>query len=107
MNEKILSHKELEDKIMDVDGKVATIHGVAAIAAGYISFLLSSGAIGGLGKNEALATIGGLIILYLVGQLSERLFGKKEVGGAKGWFWSGIVPFFFLWLMVWIIFMNI
>lgn len=92
---------------MDVDGKVAAIHGAAAVAAGYISFLLSSGAIPGIGRNEALAIIGALIILYLSGKISEKLFGKKEVGGVKGWFWSGIAPFFFLWMMVWIIFMNI
>jgi hypothetical protein len=94
-------------KNMDVDGKVAAIHGVAAVAAGYISFLLSSGAIAGIGKNELLGILSGLIILYLMGQLSERLFGKEEVGGTKGWLWSGIVPFFFIWLMVWIIFMNV
>ena len=94
-------------KIMDVDGKIAAIHGIAAIAAGYISFLLSNGAIAGLGKNEVLGILSGLIILYLMGQVSERLFGKEEVGGLKGWLWSGIVPFFFLWMIVWIIFMNI
>ncbi len=92
---------------MDVDGKVAAIHAVAGIAAGYISFLLSTGAIAGLGSNEVLAILVALIILYLMGQISERLFGKEEVGGVKGWLWSGIVPFFFLWIMVWVIFTNI
>lgn len=92
---------------MDVDGKVAAIHGVAAVVAGYVSFLLASGSIAGIGKNEVLAILAGLIILYVMGQVSERLFGKEEVGGAKGWLWSGIVPFFFLWMMIWIIFMNI
>jgi hypothetical protein len=93
-------------EMMDVDGKIAAIHGVTGIIAGYISFLLSSGALG-LGKNEALAVLGGLIILYISGQISERLFGKEEVGGLKGWFWSGIVPFFFIWMVVWIISLNI
>lgn len=92
---------------MDVDGKVAAIHGIAGLAAGYISFLLSSGAIAGLGKNEILGILGALIILYVAGQISEKVFGKEEVGGTKGWFWSGIVPFFFVWIMVWVIFMNI
>ncbi|MEN4007367.1 MAG: hypothetical protein PQ964_08445 [Methanobacteriaceae archaeon] len=91
---------------MDVDGKVAAIHGATAAAAGYISFLLSNGAIPGIGRNDALAVIGGLIILYLTGKISEKLFGE-EVGGLKGWFWSGVVPFFFLWMMFWIIFTNI
>lgn len=92
---------------MDIEGKVAAIHGVAAVAAGYVSFLLASGGIAGLGKNEVLAVLGGLIILYLIGQISERLFGKEEVGGVRGWFFNGIVPFFFLWIIVWVIFTNI
>jgi hypothetical protein len=92
---------------MDVDGKVAAIHAGAGIIAGYISFILSSGAIAAIGKNDAIAVIVALIILYLVGQLSERLFGKEEVGGFSGWLWSGIVPFFFIWIMVWIIFANL
>lgn len=92
---------------MDVDGKVAAIHGVAGIVAGYVSFILSSGAIASIGSNEALALIAAIIILYVMGQVSERLFGKEEVGGIKGWLWSGIVPFFFVWIMVWTVFLNI
>ncbi|HEX3014273.1 MAG TPA: hypothetical protein VHO92_08380 [Methanobacterium sp.] len=88
---------------MDTDGKVASIHTVGGIIAGYLSFILSSGVIF---KNEALAVIIALIILYIMGQVSEKLFGKEEVG-FSGWFWSGIVPFFFVWIMVWVIFMNL
>ncbi|MGB9937577.1 MAG: hypothetical protein ACPK7O_07630 [Methanobacterium sp.] len=83
---------------MDVDGKIAAIHTVAALAAGYISFIL---------KSEAIAILVALVILYIVGQASERIFGKEAVGGFKGWLWSGIVPFLFIWLIVWIIFTNI
>jgi len=92
---------------MDVDGKIAAIHGVAGVVAGYISFLLSTGAVAGLGSNDVLAVLVGLIILYIMGQVSERLFGKEEVGGLSGWLWSGVVPFFFIWIMVWVIFFNI
>lgn len=92
---------------MDVDGKVAAIHGVAGIVAGYVSFILSTGAIASIGSNEFLAIIVAIIIVYAIGQVSERLFGREEVGGAKGWLWSGIVPFFFVWIMVWTIFLNI
>ncbi len=90
---------------MDVDGKIAAIHTVAAIAAGYISFLLSSGALAL--KNEVIAVLAGLIILYIMGKVSEMLFGKEEVGGLKGWLWSGIVPFIFIWMVVWILLLNI
>lgn len=91
---------------MEIEVKITSIHTVLAIVAGYVSFLLSTGAIGGLGKNEVLAVLAALIILYLGGQLSERIFGKETVGGFKGWLWSGIVPFFFLWIVVWVILYN-
>lgn len=91
---------------MDVDGKVAAIHGVAGIVAGYVSFILSSGAITSIGSNEFLAIIVAIIILYAAGQISEKIFGREEVGGAKGWLWSGIVPFFFVWILVWVLFFN-
>lgn len=91
---------------MELEVKLTSIHSVLAIVAGYVSFLLSTGAISGLGKNEVLAVVAGLIILYLAGQISERIFGKEEVGGFKGWLWSGIVPFFFIWIVVWVIFYN-
>ncbi|MCZ3364939.1 MULTISPECIES: DUF5379 family protein [Methanobacterium] len=89
---------------MDTDGKVASIHTVGGIIAGYLSYILSSGVIF---KNEAIAVIAALVILYILGQLSERLFGKEEVNGLSGWLWSGIVPFFFIWIMVWVIFANL
>lgn len=91
---------------MEIEVKLTSIHSVLAIVAGYISYLLSSGAIAGVGKNEVLAVLAALIILYLAGQLSERIFGKEAVGGTKGWLWSGIVPFFFVWIMVWVILYN-
>lgn len=91
---------------METEVKLTSIHAVLAIIAGYLSFLLSTGGISGLGKNEVLAVLAGLIILYLGGQISERVFGKEEVGGMKGWLWSGIVPFFFIWIIVWVLLYN-
>jgi len=90
---------------MDIDGKVAVIHTVAGIVAGYISFILYPAATAP-GNNQVLAVIIALIILYAVGQISERMFGKEEVGGLSGWFWSGVVPYFFVWIIVWVIFAN-
>jgi len=91
---------------MDIEIKLTIVHSALALVAGFLSFLLSTGAISGLGKNEFLAVLAGLLILYLGGQLSERMFGKEAVGGTKGWLWSGIVPFFFVWVMVWVILFN-
>ena len=91
---------------MEIEFKLTAVHAVFAIIAGYISFIISSGAIGAIGKNEVLAVLLGLVILYLTGNLSERLFGKEEVGGFKGWLWSGIVPFVFIWVVTWTLFLN-
>ncbi len=91
---------------MEIEFKLTSLHAVTAIIAGYLSFIVASGAIGVVGKNEVLAGLLGLVILYLSGNLSERLFGKEEVGGFKGWFWSGIVPFIFLWILTWTLFLN-
>lgn len=92
---------------MDVDAKIAGVHAIAAVGAAYISFIVSNGSIAVLGNNQALGTFAGLIILIIVGNLTERWLGKEEVGGFKGWLWSGIVPFVFIWFVVWAMLINI
>ena len=91
---------------MEIEFKVTSLHAITAIIAGYISFIISSGAIGAIGKNEVLAALLGLVILYITGNLSERFFGKEDVGGFKGWLWNGIVPFIFVWVVTWTLFLN-
>ena len=91
---------------MEIEVKLTSLHAITAIIAGYLSFIISTGAIGAVGKNEVLAVLLGLVILYLSGNLSERLFGKEDVGGFKGWLWSGIVPFVFIWIVTWTLFLN-
>jgi hypothetical protein len=86
---------------MDIDAKMTGIHVVAAIFASYVSFILSNGSIAALGQNPALGTFAGLIILIITGNISERILGKENVNGFKGWLWSGIVPFMFVWFVVW------
>lgn len=87
---------------MDIDAKVTTLHAIGGIIAGYISYILSVGVI----KNDVMALFVSLIILYVFGQISEKIFGKDAVNGFSGWLWNGIVPFFFIWMIVWIIFFN-
>jgi hypothetical protein len=91
---------------MEIEVKLTSLHAITAIIAGYLSFILSTGAIGAIGKNEVLAVLLGLVILYLSGNISERIFGKEDVGGFKGWLWSGIVPFIFIWIVTWTLFLN-
>jgi hypothetical protein len=91
---------------MDVDAKVTIIHLIGGLIAALLSFALTTGLIGGI-NNEAIAILIALVILYLSGQVSERIFGKEAVGGIKGWLWSGIVPFLFIWIVLWILLFNI
>ena len=91
---------------MEIEVKLTSVHIIAAIITGYLSFIISSGVITGVGKNEYLAVLLGLVILYITGQISERAFGKEEVGGFKGWLWSGIVPFLFIWIVSWTLLVN-
>jgi len=91
---------------MEIEFKLTSLHAITAIISGYLSFIIASGAIGAIGKNEVLAVLLGLVILYLTGNMSERIFGKEEVGGFKGWLWSGIVPFIFIWIVTWTLFLN-
>ncbi|MGA2676946.1 MAG: hypothetical protein ACLQG5_07210 [Methanobacterium sp.] len=91
---------------MEIEVKLTSVHVIVAIITGYISFYISSGLISGVGKNEYLAILIGLVILYITGQASERAFGKEKVGGLKGWFLSGIIPFFFVWVLTWTLLMN-
>jgi hypothetical protein len=92
---------------MDVDVKLVSIHTVAAVIAAYISFIVSNGSIAVLGNNPTLGAFAGIVILIIVGQLSERLLGKEEVGGFKGWLWSGVVPFIFIWFVAWTMLINL
>lgn len=91
---------------MEIEVKLTSLHAITAIISGYLSFIIASGAIGAIGKNEVLAVLVGLIILYLTGNMAERIFGKENVGGFKGWLWSGIVPFVFIWVVTWTLFLN-
>jgi hypothetical protein len=92
-------------KIMDVDAKVTIIHVIGGLIAAILSVKLTTGTIIGF-SGETVAVLLALVILYLCGQVSERLLGKEEVGGFKGWLWSGIVPFLFVWIVIWILLFN-
>ena len=90
---------------MDVDAKVTILHVIGGLIAAYLSFRLTTGSIFGF-SGETVALLLAIVILYLCGQVSERLLGKEEVGGFTGWLWSGIVPFIAVWFLLWILLFN-
>lgn len=89
---------------MDVDNKVSLLHIFTAIIAAFISAATMSGVFGV--KNEWIAALIGLVLLYISGQICERVFGKEAVGGFKKWLSRGIVPFMFVWFVLWVMLFN-
>ena len=90
---------------MDNTPKVTTIHLIFAVIAALLSTTLTLGWIGL--KNDILAALVGIVLLYIAGQISERIIGDdEEMKGFKKWLWNGILPFIFLWFMIWVILYN-
>lgn len=90
---------------MDNTPKVTTIHLIFAIIAAIASTALTLNWIGI--KNDAIAALIGFVLLYIAGQVSEKAIDyDKEMKGFKKWLWNGIIPFVFLWFMIWVILYN-
>ena len=81
---------------MDATIKVTSIHIIAGLVAALISAALTAGWFGF--KNDVFAFFVAAIILYFVGQLSQRVAGE-EISGFSQWLWDGIAPFFFTWVI--------
>ncbi|WP_461461217.1 EMC6-like membrane protein [Methanobrevibacter sp.] len=88
---------------MDEVQKVTTIHIVPAFFCGIISAMFSHGTFGF--KNELIASLVGIVVIYLIGQYCQRNF-KESIDGFKNWFMTGIMPFGFTWFIVWVLFFS-
>ncbi|GAA5819448.1 MAG: DUF5379 family protein [Methanobrevibacter sp. CfCl-M3] len=89
---------------METHLKITGLHVITGLIAAGLSASCSLGLFGF--KNEVLAAGIGLAILYMTGQISDKLFGKGEVKGLKSWFGDGILPFLSMWFLIWIILYN-
>ena len=86
---------------MDATIKVTSIHIVAALVAAIISTALTVGWVGF--KNDVFAFFVAVIILYFIGQFSQKIAGE-EVSGFSQWLWDGIAPFYFTWVIAYTLF---
>jgi len=86
---------------MDTTIKVTTIHLIAGLIAALISAALTAGWFGF--KNDVFAFFVAVIILYFVGQFSQKVAGD-EISGLSQWLWDGIAPFFFTWIIAYTLF---
>ena len=81
---------------MDTTIKVTAIHIVFGLIAALLSTALTLGWFGF--KNDVFALFIAVIILYFVGQFSQKIAGD-EISGFSQWLWDGISPFFFTWVI--------
>ena len=81
---------------MDDTIKVTSIHIVAGLVAALLSAALTAGWFGF--KNDVFAFFVAVIILYFVGQFSQKIAGE-EISGFSQWLWDGIAPCFFTWVI--------
>ena len=86
---------------MDITIKVTSIHIVAALFSALLSAGFTAGWFGF--KNDILAFFIAVIILYAVGQLSQKMAGD-EISGFTQWLWDGISPFFCTWVISYTLF---
>ena len=86
---------------MDDTIKVTSIHIVAGLVAALLSAALTAGWFGF--KNDVFAFFVAVIILYFVGQFSQKIAGE-EISGFSQWLWDGIAPFFFTWVILYTLF---
>ncbi len=80
-------------------GRVSvSIHAVAAIIMGWLSVQIAS-------MSRALFAVAlGLVILYIVGFVTQKIVGKK---GIKWWFGNGIIIYLFIWYITWVFLFNL
>ncbi|MBX7076387.1 MAG: DUF5379 domain-containing protein [Methanobacteriaceae archaeon] len=90
---------------MDNVVKVTSIHLIFATIAALLSSAFS---IGWLGlTNPVIAALIGIVLLYISGQICDRLFADdEELKGFTKWLWNGIVPFIFCWFLIWTLIFN-
>ena len=86
---------------MDTTIKVTSIHIVAALVSALISTGLTVGWFGF--KNDVFAFFIAVIILYFIGQFSQKIAGD-EISGFSQWLWDGIAPFYFTWVIAFTLF---
>ena len=91
---------------MDIDNsvKISSIYIIAAIITSYTTALISLGMFPGIGRDDIIAGLIGIFILYTIGKLCEKLFGKQN--GFKKLLNDGILPFIFVWFVTWTIIVN-
>ena len=79
-------------------------HIIGGIIAGIISFLFTVKGLLPI-SNEMLGVLISLIIVYVLGKYAEKKYGREEIS-LSSWITNGVLPFYFMWMTVWIMLLN-
>lgn len=79
-------------------------HIIGGIIAGIISYAFSVKGILPI-TNEFIGVIISVIIVYALGKYAENKYGREKITTGS-WITNGVLPFYFMWMTVWIILLN-
>lgn len=79
-------------------------HIIGGILAGIISFLFTVKGLMPI-TNEMLGILISIIIVYGLGKYAEKKFGREKIS-LSSWIMNGVVPYYFMWMTVWILLLN-
>jgi uncharacterized protein YacL len=94
----------ITDDKMDEVTIMSVEHIIGGVIAGIISFIFSVKGILPI-TNEILGIFISLIIVYGLGKYAEKKYGRDKIG-LSSWITNGVLPFYFMWMTVWIMLLN-
>lgn len=89
---------------MDELSIMSYMHIIGGILSGVISFLLTRPIIFPF-ANEMIGVLISLLIVYGLGKYAEKKYGREKIG-LGSWISNGVLPFYFMWMVVWIMLLN-
>lgn len=87
---------------MDDTIKLTSINVVLGIVAGILSGIFSIGMLGF--KNDMIGLIFGIVFIYAMMKSADKI-ATEEIDRSQK-IWDCVLPFFFTWIIVWILIAN-
>ena len=87
---------------MDDTVKLTSINVVLGIVAGLLSGIFSVGTLGF--KNDMVGLIFGIVFIYAMVKSADKI-ATEEIDRSQK-IWDCVLPFFFTWIIVWILIAN-
>ena len=87
---------------MDDTVKLTSINVVLGIVAGLLSGIFSVGTLGF--KNDMVGLIFGIVFIYAMMKSADKI-ATEEIDRSQK-IWDCVLPFFFTWIIVWILIAN-